>query len=268
MLRNPLLASCFFLALFCAPRSGFSADPGFGGEFKIGDVSHKVVDAIAFPHRDNIVVVLSEHPLDRGKLGEDGKIDSMDFFDAPDGLLKLDIDPLAGKLETLRSSSEGSYDIVFVSDATFELSHNDAERIAGRVKISEGPEAFFDLPITRKVERPGIPLPADGGAPGLALLAYVQAIHSGDFDALVAHAPAAQAERFRKAQAAGETEKLLNLARKFTPTDIVITGGRQDGDQAWVEFSGQLEGQARNGEGTLKLDNGRWLLEKISSRAQ
>lgn len=266
MLRNQLLVCCSFLALLCTPQSGFAADPSFGGEFKIEDATHKIVDAIAFPNRDDIVVVLSDHPLDRVKLGEDGTIDSMDFFDAPDGLLKLDIDPLAGELEMLRLSSEGRYKMMFASAASLELSHNDAERIAGRVKFTNGPEAFFDLPITRKIERPGTPLPADGGAPGLALLAYVQAIHSGDFDAMVAHAPAAKAERYRKAQAAGETEKLLNLARKFTPKEIAITGGRQDGTQAWVEFSGKLEGQAKAGTGTMKLDNGRWVLEKIKTR--
>lgn len=266
MFRNQLLVRCSFLAVFCTPQPGFAADPSFGGEFKIKDATHKIVDAIAFPNRDDIVVVLSDHPLDRVKLGEDGTIDNMDFFDAPEGLLKLDIDPLAGELEMLRLSSDGRFKMMSASDVSLALSHNDAERIAGRVKFTNGPEAFFDLPITRKIERPGTPLPADGGAPGLALLAYVQAIHSGDFDAMLAHAPAAKAERYRKAQAAGKAEKLLNLARKFTPKEIVITGGREGGAKAWVEFSGKLAGHAKNGTGTMKLENGRWVLEKIKTR--
>lgn len=79
MSRNSLPARCAGLALLFGILPGLASGANFGGEFRIGDTTYQVADAIAFPNHDDIVVVLSDHPLDRGKLAEDGKIDSLDF---------------------------------------------------------------------------------------------------------------------------------------------------------------------------------------------
>lgn len=116
--------------------------------------------------------------------------------------------------------------------------------------------------------RSGSPLPAGGGEPGLALQRMVAAVHAGDLDTLVANMPEADAEEVRAAIASGEAEAMLQMARAFTPSKVDIQGGQQDGDRAWLDFTGTESGAPVTGSAEMVRSEGSWRVVKINTTSR
>lgn len=113
---------------------------------------------------------------------------------------------------------------------------------------------------------PGVALPADGGAPGAAYLALNRALHALDIDALIRLLPADRAAEMREARGTPEFERTMALVRAISPSQVTITGGRQDGENAWVEFTAVEGDQPRLGTAEMKLEAGRWVMVQENTR--
>ncbi|TNJ35774.1 hypothetical protein [Arenimonas terrae] len=113
---------------------------------------------------------------------------------------------------------------------------------------------------------PGTPLPPGGGEPGAAYLAMNKALHAGDFDAMLALMPADRAAMMRDARKDPDFAAQMALAQAMSPSKVKITGGRQDGDRAWVEFTAVEAGSPRVGTAEMVREGGRWIMLKESTR--
>jgi hypothetical protein len=186
-------------------------------------------------------------------------------------------DVLGGRSLQVSPDPVAKFDARTVSDA----------RVAG-VVTTKGPQTFphddthefevsFDLtvmplksapapsapsaPVTRpSVPGKGTPLPAGGGAPGRALLAYVEAMQKGDLDALLktdatlADATASQLDDIRT---------LLPLLTAAAPKNVNVLRGWVDGDEARLEVEGLVMGQKKKGGAVMTRVRGAWKVVEI-----
>jgi len=131
-------------------------------------------------------------------------------------------------------------------------------------------EVSFDLAILGDVKDapplPGIALPADGGAPGAAYLEMNRALHAGDIETMLRMLPADRAAELRAARSSPDFPKMIAFAQAISPARVVITGGRQDGNRAWVEFTAVEEDQPRAGTAEMSFEGGRWIMMRESTR--
>ena len=247
------------------PAIGHAA-PGATGQFHIGESAYTVADAMAWRDDDDIKVVFSDTAFDRASFADDGELDSFDFMRHDGVTLTLTVDPADGTLGGISTQSGGGSSYMTGVGEKLTLASHDADAIAGTFAIGDQPGITFDLPIASgKIERPGETLPPDGGEPGKVLLARMAAIHAGDMDALMANTPPDQAAEMKAAVDSGEAEQLLAMAKMFTPTDINVTGGSQDGDVAWVDFTGKDSGSKVTGTGKLLRRDGKWQVESVNT---
>lgn len=240
------------------------AQEGASGQFQVDGDNRTVADGIAWLDQGTLKLVFSDQAFDRNEMAADGELNAFDFM-GEGTTLTVEVgerDAVAGV-----SLYENGMTRYFSGlGETLEIRHRDQQRIAGAFAVGDAPGLRFDLPISDgSMERPGERLPADGGEPGRVLLSRIAAIHAGDMDELIANTPPDQADEMRAAVADGEGAQLLAMAQLFTPKDIKIQGGSQDGDSAWVDFTGNEGGIAVTGVGILKRSNGRWAVESVNT---
>jgi hypothetical protein len=166
-----------------------------------------------------------------------------------------------------------SQDIRFSADAQgnvsggtypqLELSSVGPERLAGRVYHAEPAEFFddtyqydftFSVPLSDPFGPIGEPLPAGGGEPGAAYLAFVDAIHAGDLARLKALVAPDQVEMLEGEDA----QDNIGFIQMMTPTGVEVLGGSSDGETAILQITGTMDGEAVAGEITLVNRDGRW----------
>lgn len=150
-----------------------------------------------------------------------------------------------------------------------EVTSTGPDRFAGRVYLPE-PEEFFDdtfqydftfsAPLSNPNAPVGDPLPAGGGEPGAAYLAWVAAVHSGDLARIKAMVPAEMATEMD-----GEEAKMaLEFLAAMTPTDVKVLGGSSDGATAVLEVEGMMDGEKAKGEVTLERVGKHWVARSSS----
>lgn len=262
------LPSRLILAVFLCQAPAALADQGTAsGRFQAAGELRSVVDGMAVRDGRNILVVVSDQGFDRVAFGADGKYDLWDFLDHPGNSLQLKLDAEAGFLWSWSTLSGGSSVSGSGGDG-LSLEQAGADRIKGRWQDEAGHAVQFDLPVlAQDVPRSGQPLPADGGEPGAAFRAMLQAIHAGDIEGMIAHSAREQAEELRAAVASGEAAQVMEMAKAFTPAadGLAIQGGTVDGERAWVEFSGRdATGPIRGTALMLRID-GKWRMDAINS---
>lgn len=263
--------------VLCA--SGAAARPGASGTVTADGETWRVADAVAVSDDGDVEIWFSRLAFDRVAWAEDGEFgtfDTYEFVDDADGpALRIDVDEEDDRYggHTFRSSSSsssGGYSSDLESSLT--ITARDDEHVAGSVKFDDGAglaaDIVFDLPITKTgpLARPGTPLPADGGAPGKALRATIEATHAGDLDKLIALSAPEKRQAIEQAKAAGEAQQMIEMAQVFTPKLTKITGGTTEGDQAWVDFEGEDSGSAVKGTAELMRVGGRWFVKGINTR--
>ena len=147
--------------------------------------------------------------------------------------------------------------------------------VAGRYRYTDDDDGF-SCDITFSVPRlgdpkdapppPGRPLPPGGGTPGQAYLALNQALRAGDLDALARLLPPDRAAEMQEARKSPDFDAQLAMMKAMAPTDIVVTGGRQDGNTAWLEFTAVEFGAPRAGTAKLEFRDERWVLVEEATR--
>lgn len=167
-----------------------------------------------------------------------------------------------------------SQDIRFSADAQgnvsggtypqLELASAGPETFAGRVFHAEPAEFFddtfqydfsFSVPLSDPFGPIGEALPAGGGEPGAAYLAFVDAIHAGDLERLKALVSPEQATMLEGEDARDNIE----FIQMMTPTEVVVLGGSSDGETALLEITGTVDGEPARGEITLVHQDGLWI---------
>lgn len=113
---------------------------------------------------------------------------------------------------------------------------------------------------------PGVALPAGGGEPGAAYLAMNKAVRAGDFDAMLKLVPPERAAMMQDARKDPDFAMQMAMVQAMAPTNVKITGGRQDGDKAWLEFTATEADSPRVGTAEMKREGGRWIMVKESTR--
>lgn len=257
-----LLAAALCLAPFAAADDG-SAD----GRFQAAGELRSVVDGMAVRDGRNVLVVVTDQAFDRVAFGADGKYDSWDFLDHPGNSLKLTVDSEGGFLWSWSTLSGGS-SVSGGGGEGLALEPTGADRIRGRWQDDAGHAVRFDLPVlAREAPRAGQPLAADGGEPGAAFRAMLEAIHGDDIEGMISRSARDQAEQLRAAVASGEAAQVLEMAKAFSPAvdGLAIQGGTVDGDRAWVEFTGRdATGPIRGTAVMLRIDDS-WRMDAINS---
>lgn len=145
------------------------------------------------------------------------------------------------------------------SSSTTSTVKRTGERLAGSVRHSDEELTFdvsFDVPIAPTAW--GDRLPADGGAPGKAYLAYLHALDEADAAALRPYQLPEDQERADQAAAEG-----LNIAaiyaESFYPQKARFVRGAVDGEWAQVLVAGESSwGGEAHGEAILQLVDGTW----------
>jgi hypothetical protein len=165
--------------------------------------------------------------------------------------------------QSLRFSADQGGNISGGAYPEVDLEITGPERFAGRVHLPEAQTIFddtfqydftFSAPLSDPNAPIGEPLPGDGGEPGQAYIAWVNAIHSGDVEQLKALVPAEVAEQFDSPEAKEEIEMMQSM----TPTEQKILGGSSDGQTALLQVEGVMEGETVQGEITLEKVGDHW----------
>jgi hypothetical protein len=140
-----------------------------------------------------------------------------------------------------------------------------AGRLSGNLSYRGDDRRFdvtFDVPIPAKTW--GEALPADGGLPGKAYLAYAEALSGEDRKALRALLDAATQQRWDKYEKDGKLDAYVEYLRHDRHTlmrTIRITGGFVRGDRAVVLFDGSsVYIDHLYGEALLRREDGKWLV--------
>ncbi|MBC7991015.1 MAG: hypothetical protein H7Y19_15740 [Luteimonas sp.] len=149
------------------------------------------------------------------------------------------------------------------------------DRVAGRYTFSDEEDdprcdLRFDIAVlgdpAKAPPLPGKPLPAGGGEPGRAYLANNDALIAGDLDALARLLPPDRAAQLAQARTQPEFAAQLAFMQGLTARDVRITGGRQDGDRAWLDFTATEGGEPRAGSAEMRREGERWFIVSESTR--
>lgn len=142
-----------------------------------------------------------------------------------------------------------------------------AGRLKGKVALTGGGDASFDVNFDVPVpERTwGTPLPADGGDPARAYLAYHKALSTGDVPALKAASDTRGRGVLAKYEQQGEAREYANFRweeRHLQMTTVAVIGGFVKGDRAVVLFDGSSAARpALRGEAVLRREGDAWRVD-------
>lgn len=153
-----------------------------------------------------------------------------------------------------------------------ELESSGPEIFAGRIYLPKANEFFddtyqydftFRAPLSDPNAPIGDPLPAGGGEPGQAYIAWVDAVNSGDPERLKPLVSPEMAKML-DTQDPAEVAEELELMKLMNPTDLKILSGSSDGATAILKVEGRMEGEKVRGEITLVKEGEIWLAIKTS----
>jgi hypothetical protein len=162
-----------------------------------------------------------------------------------------------------------------VGKQQLELTANDAKHVVGRFYLPKEEEFFdnhysydvrFDAPYVDAPKEPGVEslkgakLPAGGGEPGKAYLAYTKTIAAGDVKALKKAVASEHAKDFDDPDFA----KMFPLVQAMQAKNIKVTGGAVDGDKATLIVTGKDGDATSNGTVEMVREGGAWKVSKES----
>lgn len=278
-MKHAILPHALLAALLVLGTSPVLGKSGATGTVTIDGQTWPVADAAATLEGDKMEIVFAQKPFDRDAWADDGEFGFFDLMEFKDNAkrdaqsLTISLDKEDGSYagHNIKSATGGGGGFDNAHDESVTLTARDDKHVAGTLKMSDDPaaEISFDLPITKygPMARVGTPLPADGGEPGKALMAVINATHAGNFDQMLALTHPDRRERIQKAKASGETAKMLEMAQKFTPKISKITGGGINGDKAWIEFDGTNGGGAMKGSASLTRVDGQWFVKGLKAKS-
>jgi hypothetical protein len=269
----------FLVGFACAPASpARAAEPArvegtLTGNGQTVSLPYVYVYALAegFDDEDDPTwkLLFVEHPVEARKLDEPvwdaayvelGITRTAEFGDEP---------ALRVYSQSIRLSADAGGNISGGTYPTLELESAGPDRFAGRVYLPDEEKIFddtfqydfrFDAPLSDPHAPLGQVLPAGGGEPGKAYLAWVEAVHSGDLGRLRKLVPAEMASQLEGADA----QQSLEMMASMTPTSVEILSGSSDGQTAILQVGGVLDGETVRAEVTLEKTGGLWLATRFS----
>jgi hypothetical protein len=146
--------------------------------------------------------------------------------------------------------------------------------VAGSIKMPKMDDFFdekfqytatFDLSVSKPAGPPpppvlkGAPLPAGGGDPGKAYLAYLKLVAGGDMKAFLGGITASRA---KEASSDPDFKKLFPLMQAMQPKGVKVTGGAIDGSNATLLATGKDGDQPSTGTITMVKEGGAWKVDK------
>ncbi len=161
-----------------------------------------------------------------------------------------------------------------VGTQKLELTSMTPTQVAGTIGMAKPDDFFdehyqynatFDLPIAKPAGPApppvlkGTPLPAGGGEPGKAYMAYLKLLAAGDMKAFLGAVSAAHA---KEASSDPDFKKLFPLLQAMQAKNVKITKGTVDGNSATLLATGKEDDQASNGTITMVKEGGAWKVEK------
>jgi hypothetical protein len=154
-----------------------------------------------------------------------------------------------------------------------DLKSMTATQISGTIGMAK-PDTFFDekyqytatfnLPIGKPFVAAapvlkGSPLPAGGGEPGKAYMAYLKLLTAGDMKGFLGGVSAARA---KEASSDPDFKKMFPLLQAMQPKGVKVTGGAMNGNSATLLTTGKDESQTSNGTISMVKEGGAWKVEK------
>ena len=123
----------------------------------------------------------------------------------------------------------------------------------------------FDLRFSTELpeELPGELLPAGGGEPGAAYLAWTVAVKSGDLEQIKAVLTPEQVEEF-ESMPVEEQQENIEFLQMMVPDELEVLGGRRVDDIAYLEVRAVMEGEPTRGEVKLVHKEGVWVAVRES----
>jgi len=212
-------------------------------------------------------VLFVEHPIEERELDDHvwdaayirlGITETSEFDDEP---------TLQVYSQDIRFSTEQTGNISGGTYPELEITKTGPERFSGRVHHPEVQEFFddtfqfdftFDIPLSDPFGPIGDALPAGGGEPGAAFVAWCDAVHAGDMARLKALMSPEQAAML-ESENEEQIKEDLEFMKMMTPTEVEFLGGSSDGETAILDVKGAMDGQAVRGEITMEFTDGRWV---------
>jgi ketosteroid isomerase-like protein len=161
---------------------------------------------------------------------------------------------------------------------TMKLAHHDAKRVEGSFHTNDEADKksgrYYDLKFALDLAGPpdlGAALPAGGGEPAKAYMAYLAALKKGDVDALaktMTHERSAEVLAHRNDP---DFKVMFGFIQQSAMRDPKVTKGFSHGDTATLELSGKDgDGNAATSTATMQKEAGSWRLakESMSSHVQ
>ncbi|MFO1412962.1 MAG: hypothetical protein U1F10_03440 [Burkholderiales bacterium] len=260
--------SALALAL-CVPLA-LAADTGTGasGTFKSKDIDMKVASAMAFKgtslmDKDPVIVVaianarvkpavLADY-YDR-RLAFDKRIKDEDT-----GVVYFEFG-LDGKYQALSYYFGSGNGCAYCSGGVASTVKLAGGKLVGNLKSKEANPSFdvnLDVPVTG--DDHGAALPADGGEPGRAYLAYHAALTKRDAKAVRPLLSNESAATFDRAAKDGRTSDYLQFLAEDHPTKGVrVVRGFATADKAVLLITGDAESFKLKGEVLLAKEGGTW----------
>lgn len=263
---SPIRSLALSLCLVLPTAASVAADTP-SGHYRMANERFEVAAGVAIrlwqdSERETYGVVLGEGPFDTEAAV--GALDPVDAIagSAPNGSGAMLLTLVRDRGEVLTLAS------LIARPGSFSTNGDGSERItveAGRVRgtwSKPSTEFFertyelslqFDLPLT-EIADPGQPLPVDGGAPGKAYLAFIEALGKRDAKAVVTM----QAMGADMVEILGE-ESLVEIASMNHPTEAELVGGWIDGERAQLRVKGtHAFGQTVRGHVQMRNVAGIW----------
>jgi hypothetical protein len=253
------------------------ADSRAQGSLDLGDSRWTAVDVIAYKSGEDIEVVFSDQSFDREAMAADGRIDAFDILSHRGSTMTLTLsggEP-AMCLHTQSRSEDGMVSGSLCQSefpAAIAIETPGPDRVAGQmdwqgedgrfVKLDFEAAVFSETDLRADAE----PLPADGGAPGQAVLAHFAALEAGDYEALKALSHPEARAMMEQSEADGDHLEILEFLREISPRNLVITGGSVFGDHAEVSFEAEDEGRPVRGTADVVLEDGEWYFQGTTIR--
>jgi hypothetical protein len=259
--------------LAVAAPAAAQAPTKVSGTFTSKDVSFRVAGAVAFNGKSHMngttpVVLVA---ISNTGLNADAVADFVDRKRAIEKLIKDDETPVVYLEFTPQGQWRGvSYYLAsgngcgFCSGEVTGTGKIVAGRLTASLKNRESDRSFdvtLDVPVLS--DDHGAALPADGGAPGKAYLAYHAAVLKRDAAAIDTLLSPGNREMFAKAKKDGDTDGYLSyLIEKHSMRSVKITAGWATADKASLLVTGDSSVGTMSGEVFLLKTKGAWGIDE------
>ena len=261
------------LSLLLCAASVSAANKG-GGTFRKGTnkLTMKYVCAYRLPARSGQAtkVYLTSHPLScadfDGMFDPDSSISSK-MREANGGLVRITINEDGSEAGLYLDMNNPSDSFNVSGSGDFAVTANTDKRIEGSW-ATKGPQEFFDKTFEFKMNWAadvlagavtGTALPAGGGDPGKAYLAYVNAVNKKDHKSLKKMLPQNRAESVYASEGSDYFEDSFKWYRESELVSAKVLSGWVNGETATLKVEGKLgSGDKAGGYVQMKREGGTW----------